>query len=141
MGVFKPNGTCYEWTPKPQPQVAPVESDYVAVPEMRGTEQIGVTFERKDAPTFPNARDCEHGRQQGKCPECDLVESTKEEMFLSGEVARLRRERDRILAVLKDEALKCSVVFESVHAGEYHADEIISRYCARVLAEVGEIKT
>jgi hypothetical protein len=33
---------------KPQAQVAPVESDYKAVPEMRGTEQIGVTFERRD---------------------------------------------------------------------------------------------
>ena len=23
--------------------------------------------------TFPNARDCEHGRQRGKCPECDAT--------------------------------------------------------------------
>ena len=24
--------------------------------------------------TFPNARDCEHGHQRGKCPECDAAE-------------------------------------------------------------------
>ena len=23
--------------------------------------------------TFPNARDCEHGRQRGKCPECEAA--------------------------------------------------------------------
>ena len=24
--------------------------------------------------TYPNARDCEHGHQRGKCPECRVVE-------------------------------------------------------------------
>ena len=28
--------------------------------------------------TFPNARDCEHGRQRGKCPECDAAEEISE---------------------------------------------------------------
>ena len=25
--------------------------------------------------SYPNERDCEHGRQRGKCPECDLREA------------------------------------------------------------------
>jgi hypothetical protein len=42
---------------KPQPQGAPVESDYKAVPEMRGNEQIGVTFERKAPAPAPKVTD------------------------------------------------------------------------------------
>jgi len=26
---------------------------------------------------YPNARDCEHGRQRGKCADCDLVAAEK----------------------------------------------------------------
>lgn len=28
--------------------------------------------------TYPNERDCEHGRQRGKCVDCDLIASDKE---------------------------------------------------------------
>jgi hypothetical protein len=116
------------------------ESDYKAVPEMRGTEQIGVTFERKDAPSFPNARDCEHGRLRGKCPECDLVESEKGEMFLSGEVARLRRENDRILSVLRDDGIAEHESFDARLSTIVNTQmrQAVNRFRDRVLAEVGE---
>jgi len=32
----------------------------------------------EEVKSYPNARDCEHGRQKGKCPECDLTESDVE---------------------------------------------------------------
>lgn len=34
--------------------------------------------------TFPNARDCEHGHQRGKCPHCDLAHSERENELLRG---------------------------------------------------------
>jgi hypothetical protein len=49
------------------------------------------------APTFPNARDCEHGHQRGKCPECDLMESEKRACELERELYR---------AVLKEKTSK-----------------------------------
>jgi len=27
--------------------------------------------------SFPNARDCEHGRQRGKCPDCEVAAAEK----------------------------------------------------------------
>lgn len=38
--------------------------------------------------TYPNARDCEHGRQRGKCPECDVIELESENARLRGIVER-----------------------------------------------------
>lgn len=37
--------------------------------------------------SYPNARDCEHGRQRGKCDYCDYVEIIVE---LGSEIERLR---------------------------------------------------
>lgn len=34
--------------------------------------------------TFPNARDCEHGNQRGKCPHCDLSMAEEENRLLRG---------------------------------------------------------
>jgi hypothetical protein len=36
--------------------------------------------------TYPNVRDCEHGRQRGKCPECEVMEF----VTLTSENARLK---------------------------------------------------
>ena len=64
---FKHEGdmvACDEWTPKSHKvECAEGQSDYKAVPEMRGTEQIGVTFERRDATLLP-------------CPFCGSIELT-----------------------------------------------------------------
>ena len=46
--------------------------------------------------SYPNARDCEHGRQRGKCPECDLIEC--------------ETENANILMLLKDKELINEVV-------------------------------
>jgi len=41
--------------------------------------------------TYPNARDCEHGRQRGKCPECDLMEAEKQIAKLELENGQLKQ--------------------------------------------------
>jgi len=40
--------------------------------------------------TYPNARDCEHGRQRGKCVDCDLKEATADRDRIKAENERLR---------------------------------------------------
>ena len=32
--------------------------------------------------TYPNARDCEHGRKRGKCADCDLRECEADNKYL-----------------------------------------------------------
>ena len=48
--------------------------------------------------TFPNARDCEHGHQRGKCVHCDLAECETYRDTILGqrqdmavEISRMRR--------------------------------------------------
>jgi len=36
--------------------------------------------------SYPNARDCEHGRQRGKCPECEVMELKAENAQLKQHV-------------------------------------------------------
>ena len=40
---------------------------------------------------YPNARDCPHGRQWGKCDTCDMLEALAELNTLRAENERLRR--------------------------------------------------
>ena len=40
--------------------------------------------------TYPNARDCEHGRQRGKCADCDVARLEAEADTLRAECAALR---------------------------------------------------
>ena len=47
--------------------------------------------------TYPNARDCEHGRQRGKCPECDCDEADNLITKLESANARLHRIIDRAI--------------------------------------------
>ena len=51
--------------------------------------------------TFPNARDCEHGNQCGKCAECALAEAWRE-------VERLRAEGGAALAMIREAPLAIS---------------------------------
>ena len=44
--------------------------------------------------TYPNARDCEHGRQRGKCPECDCDEADNLIAKLESDNAELKRKLD-----------------------------------------------
>jgi hypothetical protein len=48
-----------------------------------------------DCVTYPNARDCEHGRQRGKCPYCDLADAEVEIRRLNQRVRELILDRDR----------------------------------------------
>ena len=41
-------------------------------------DRIGGTEESKVGRGYPNARDCEHGHQRGKCPECLVIELERE---------------------------------------------------------------
>jgi hypothetical protein len=40
---------------------------------------------------YPNERDCEHGRQRGKCDICDLIEAEKQIEQLQARCAELER--------------------------------------------------
>jgi hypothetical protein len=62
--------------------------------------------------TFPNARDCEHGRQRGKCHECDaaadmadltaaLEKAESETRSLRDEVKRMRHRIECLRGGLK----------------------------------------
>ena len=95
------------WRPRPQPQVAP---------------------------SFPNARDCEHGRQRGKCPECDLLESEADIKHLEEKLFEFTVKYERILAVLGDDELARSVVCN--YHTETYGHTAINAYRARVLAEM-----
>lgn len=48
--------------------------------------------------TFPNARDCEHGHQRGKCVECELAEYQRTEPLKIAERNQLRDELALITA-------------------------------------------
>ena len=55
--------------------------------------------------TFPNARDCEHGHQRGKCVHCDLVECEtyrdtilRQRQDMAVEISRMRHRGDKINA-------------------------------------------
>ena len=41
--------------------------------------------------SYPNARDCEHGRQRGKCIDCDYIELEKENARLRKELQKMKR--------------------------------------------------
>ena len=51
--------------------------------------------------TYPNTRDCEHGRQRGKCPECEVNEFLNLTQKLELENARLRGIIDRTRSALR----------------------------------------
>ena len=74
----------------------------------RVEDPSGLTWERPcpdtwhDAPPepgYPNKRDCEHGRQRGKCESCELAEVEAERDALRGLLrsGEWRRERDEVL--------------------------------------------
>ena len=42
--------------------------------------------------TYPNKRDCRHGRQRGHCVECELEDCEQRVAALEREVARLKAE-------------------------------------------------
>ena len=48
-----------------------------------------------------SARDCRHGRQLGKCHECDLADLETENRLLHAHVKRLQREIELLRAVHK----------------------------------------
>lgn len=61
--------------------------------------------------TFPNARDCEHGNQRGKCPHCDLAECETYRDTLLGqrqdmavEISRMRHRIECLRGGLKSAA-------------------------------------
>jgi hypothetical protein len=90
------------WTPKPKPQ-----------PQV--------------APTFPNARDCEHGHQRLKCPECELDILRKGFDAVTAVSMKQKCERDRILATIKDD-----VMAEAVAQGVPRYKECTSDQCTEV---------
>lgn len=58
--------------------------------------------------TFPNARDCEHGHQRGKCVHCDLAECETYRDTILGqrqdmavEISRMRRRIECLRGGLK----------------------------------------
>jgi hypothetical protein len=53
-------------------------------------------------PEFPTVRDCEHGRQRGHCPECDLIEC-------EARCAQLERDRERLREALRQIRDHCDV--------------------------------
>lgn len=67
---------------------------------------------------YPNKRDCEHGRQRGKCETCDLIELEEENQKLRAEVERL----EKILRRYQSELL--NPLIERARAAERRLAEV-----------------
>ena len=46
--------------------------------------------ERNGDMSYPNTRDCEHGRQRGHCPDCERDDALDEIVRKDAEITRLR---------------------------------------------------
>jgi len=75
---------------------------------------------------YPNARDCPHGRQWGKCDTCDMLEALAELNTLRAENERLKR----IEAAVADQAI--------TDCGDRHTPGACSRCPCKVCAALAE---
>ena len=74
---------------------------------------------------YDKARDCEHGRQIGKCGDCEYQD-------LLGELSDLRAERDALKQTLHDELDENLRLREM---GKAQEDEGMTAFLERVIAE------
>lgn len=89
---------------------------------------------------YPNARDCPHGRQWGKCDTCDMLEALAELNTLHAENERLRR-IEAAAKVLRQDAGAANVVLvesQNVTAAFGVLNLALTQYDAALAAGKGE---
>lgn len=89
---------------------------------------------------YPNARDCPHGRQWGKCDTCDMLEALAELNTLRAENERLRR-IEAAAKVLRQDAGAANVVLvesQNVTAAFGVLNLALTQYDAALAAGKGE---